>query len=131
MVTDIREDTNLLLWGEVPVRITRNPDNGRIEIVAHPSDHASVSFRQARAPYPCVLHLASGGSRRVDLACTEDWGNIQDCYPDECRRWPALGWGNDEDGHIEIVHVTDVLGNTIPLGEFEQDVKDFIIHHED
>jgi len=131
MMTDIHEDTNLLLWGEVPVRITRSRDNGRIEIVAHPSQTASVSFRQAHAPYPCILHLAGGGTKQVDLATAEDWGDIQDCYPDECRKWPALGWGNDADGHVEIVRVTDMDGETIPLGEFEQDVKDMIIHHED
>lgn len=131
MVTDIHEDTNLLLWGGVRVRITRSPDNGRIEIVAHPSRTASVSFRRARAPYQCTLHLAGGGTKRIDLACAEDWGNIQDCAPDECRNWPTLGWGNDADGHVEIVRVTDMDGETIPLGEFEQDVRDFIIYHED
>lgn len=131
MVTDVRENTNLLLWGDVLVRITRSQVDGHIEVVAHPSQTASVSFRQARAPYPCVLHLAGGGTKRVDLACTEDWGNIQYCYPDECRRCPALGWGNDADGHVEIVRVTDMDGETIPMGEFERDVRDFIVHHED
>ena len=112
------------------VRIARDEDTGRIEIVAHPSRARSVSFRQAREPYECTLHLADGRQVDVDLACPEHWGDIQVCFPDECRKWPALGWGNDSDGHVEIVRVTDAAGDTIPLGEFERDVKDFIVHHE-
>lgn len=130
MVTPIDEDTNLLLWGGALVRITRSRDGGHIEIVAHPSRARSVSFRQAREPYGCTLHLADGRLVDVDLACPEDWGDIQDCSPDECRKWPALGWGNDADGHVEIVCVTDIDGKTIPLGEFKRDVADFIVHHE-
>lgn len=131
MVTPIDEDTNLLLWGDLLVRITKSRENGHVEIVAHPSSTMSASFRQAREPYECRLHLADGRDVKVDLATADDWGNIQDCYPDECKRWPALGWGSDADGHVEIVRVTDIVGDTIPLGEFEQDVKDMIIHHED
>ena len=131
MCTDVNQDTTLLLWDGVLVRISKSRDDGRIEIVAHPSATASVSFRQAREPYPCILHLAGGGTKQVDLACTEDWGDIQYCAPDECRKCPALGWGNDADGHVEIVRVTDMDGTTIPLGEFERDVRDFIVYHED
>ena len=130
MVTDIHEDTNLLLWDAVLVRITRNRDDGSIEIVTHPSVTARVSHRRARKPYRGILHLAGGSTKRVDLSCTDDWGNIQYCDPDECKRCPALGWGNDVDGHIEIVRVTDMYGETIPLYEFERDVQDFIIHNE-
>jgi hypothetical protein len=119
----------LLLWDDVVVRLARDEDNGHIEIVAHPSRAKSVSFRQAREPYKCRLHLADDRQIDVDLAFPEDWGNIQACFPDECRKWPALGWGNDADGHVEIVRVTDTNG-TIPLGEFARDVADFMVHHE-
>ena len=130
MMTDVHEDTNLLLWDDLIVQVVRDRDTGHVEIVAHPSHKMSVSFRQAKWPYECTLHLANRKKVDVDLGLAEDWGDIQDCYPDECRKWPALGWGNDADGHVEIVRVTDVDGDTIPLAEFRRDVHDFVVHHE-
>ena len=120
----------LILWGDAIVRVTKKPDSHTAEIVAYPSKSMSVTFRQARAPYTCVLHLVDGRRIPVDLACQEHWGDIQTCYPDECRKWPALGWGNDSDGHVEIDHVTDESGATIPMDEFERDIQDFTVYHE-
>lgn len=56
------------------------------------------------------IFLADGTSRTVDVGCEEDWGDIQEAYPDEVRDWGVsrVGWGNDSDGHIEIVGVTDL-----------------------
>ena len=130
MLEPVDCNSNFILFGEVMLRVTKDRDTDRIEIVRYPSD-ASVTVREAKKPYQCTLHLADGSDVWVDLACTEDWGDIQDCSPDECSRWPALGWGNDSDGHVEIIGVTDARGNLIPLDEFERDVEDFIIHHED
>ena len=131
MCTDISQDTTLLLWGGAMVRIAKDRD-GIPEIVAHPvPDMPVVRFRQAKAPYTCTLHLVDGRHVNVDLACAEHWGDIQSCFPDECRKWPALGWGNDSDGHIEIDHVTDDNDREIPMDEFKQDVEDFIVYHED
>lgn len=55
------------------------------------------------------IMLADGTSRIVDIGCEDDWGNIQEAYPDEVRDWEKshVGWGNDADGHIEIVRVID------------------------
>lgn len=130
MVTPIDGDTNLLLLGDALVRI-RKKDDRHAEIVAYPSDGVRVAFRRAKAPYRCRLHLADGRGVWVDLGCSEDWGDIQQCFPSECKRPHALGWGNDSDGHVEITVVRDEDGNIIPLEEFERDVHDFIIYHED
>ena len=130
MVEAVDRDSNLLLFGSSLVRITKDRETGMVSIVSYPS-RSSVSFRTAKTPYVCRLHLADDSDVDVDLACAEDWGNIQDCLPDECARWPSIGWGNDADGHVEIIRVTDVSGSVIPMCEFVQDVKDFIIYHED
>jgi hypothetical protein len=116
--------------GNVAVRLNRVPGSNTVEVVSYPSQFFSVTFRQAREPYTCILHLVSGECVPVDLACSEDWGDIQECFPDECRKWPALGWGNDSDGHTEIDFVTDQDGIIIPMDEFKRDVEDFMIHHE-
>ena len=101
-----------------------------VELVAYPTRAVSISFRQAREPYACTLHLVDGQVIPVDLACMEHWGDIQVCNPDECRIWPALGWGNDSDGHVEIDHVTDETGATIPMDRFARDCEDFTVYHE-
>lgn len=130
MFTDIHEDYRLLLWDKVIVRISKKPDSNQIELVTYPSSAMNVVHRTAKAPYTCVLHLADGRSVPVDMACAEHWGDIQDCSQDECKEWPALGWGNDVDGHVEIVGVTDDSGAAIPLDVFRQDIEDFTVHHE-
>lgn len=114
----------------VIAQVRRLPESHTVEVVAYPSQSTSVVFRQARSPYCCILHLVDGQCIPVDLAAPEDWGDIQECFPDECRKWPALGWGNDSDGHTEIDFVTDPDGIIIPMDEFRRDVKDFTIHHE-
>lgn len=61
---------------------------------------------------PCHMYeitLADGTGRLVDVGYEEDWGNIQEATPDEVRDWEKsrVGWGNDADGHVEIVKVVD------------------------
>ena len=129
-MANTRDGRTLILWDDAIVRISRSPFGHTAEIVAYPSRSMSVTFRQARAPYTCVLHLVDGDRVTVDLACPEYWGNIQTCLPDECRKWPALGWGSDVDGHVEIDHVTDESGALIPMDEFERDIRDFTVYHE-
>ena len=130
MFTDIHGDVNLLLWSNVIMRVSLKPDSNQIDIVTYPSQSMSVVHRTAKAPYTCVLHLADGRNVPVDLSCAEHWGDIQNCFPDECKKWPALGWGNDADGHVEIIGVTDDAGGTIPLDVFRQDIEDFTVYHE-
>lgn len=55
------------------------------------------------------ITLANGDDKYVDVAVEEEWGAIQQMFRDtgygnmvEC-----VGWGNDEDGHIEIISVVD------------------------
>ena len=56
----------------------------------------------------CVLRLADGRVVTMDVGCEEDWGNVQPCLPDDCPDWEtAVGWGNDADGHVQIVSVVD------------------------
>jgi len=126
----ISDEHTLVLWDDALVRVARRLGSHTAEIVAYPSQSMSVTFRQARAPYACVLHLVDGRRIPVDLACPEHWGDIQTCLPDECRKWPALGWGNDSDGHVEIDYVTDESGALIPMDEFERDIGDFTVYHE-
>ncbi len=129
MLTEIKEDTELLLFGSVMVAVKRDP-NGGVSIVAHRSPDAELRVRVAKEPYQCTLHLADGSEVMVDLGDDEDWGDIQDCVPGDCEDWEgALGWGNDEDGHIKIESVTDGDGNEIPLDEFRRDVDDFVIFY--
>ena len=42
-------------------------------------------------------------------------------------RWVG---GNDCDGHIKILKVTDKNDKEIPMDEFRQDVSDFIVYFE-
>lgn len=57
------------------------------------------------------IRLINGDELVVDIGEECDWGNIQGCVPgDECTDdiWKnKVGWGNDADGHIEIVSVWD------------------------
>lgn len=60
-------------------------------------------------PYHCyTLSLANGKTVSIDVGCEEDWGDIQRCLPWDCEDCEkAVGWGNDSDGHIKIIGVTD------------------------
>lgn len=60
-------------------------------------------------PYHCyTLLLANGEEVRMDVGYEEDWGDVQECLPDDCDDWiDSVGWGNDEDGHVKIVGVVD------------------------
>jgi hypothetical protein len=104
------------------------------ETVIHPfpwGNEKPHKFRLAKEPYECTLYLADGTSVDVDLACEEDWGDIQGCLPDDCEDWQnSLGWGNDCDGHIKILKVTDKNDKEIPMDEFRQDVADFVVYFE-
>lgn len=60
------------------------------------------------------IFLADGEEEEIDVGIEEEWGNIQECGPDDKvkSRWDkAVGWGNDEDGHVEIVKVVDLEGD--------------------
>lgn len=112
-------------------------DHGQCEIVIHDSNskNRNLTIRYASEPYVCYLYLKNGRTRAVDLGDEEDWGNIQQCNPDDdCVNWKtAIGWGNDEDGHIEIIKVTRIIDNEeveIPLEIFKRDLKDMLILHE-
>lgn len=56
------------------------------------------------------ITLINGATKIVDVGYEEDWGDIQQMWKDtgfgnmvEC-----VGWGNDNDGHLEIVKVIDI-----------------------
>lgn len=55
------------------------------------------------------LTLNNGTTITVDVGCEEDWGDIQKMLKDTDSGDPivCVGWGNDSDGHIEIVSVLD------------------------
>ena len=60
--------------------------------------------------------LADGEEDEIDVGIEEEWGNVQECGPDDKvkGRWDkAVGWGNDEDGHVEIVRVEDGEDGTV------------------
>lgn len=54
------------------------------------------------------ITLINGTEINIDVGYEEDWGNIQQCTPDDCPQWEnAVGYGNDLDGHTEIIKVID------------------------
>ncbi len=55
-----------------------------------------------------TLVLENGNELTIDVGCEEDWGNVQECISDDCDDWEtAVGWGNDDEGHVKIVSVVD------------------------
>ena len=63
------------------------------------------------------LFLKDGDEFTVEIGDEGDWGNIQQMLPsDFVKDYPEYfneipGWGNDSDGHIEIVAVKDMNTN--------------------
>lgn len=56
-----------------------------------------------------LLRLANGETKLADIGCEDDWGNVQQCLPNDCEDWnTSVGWGNDEDGHVKIIMVVDM-----------------------
>ena len=74
-----------------------------------PGTNEGRSINKFGVPYhSCTLLLANGEAVRMDVGYEEDWGNVQQCMPDDCDDgFKAVGWGNDEDGHLKIVGVVD------------------------
>ena len=60
-------------------------------------------------PHHCYrLSLENGDEVHMDVGYEEDWGNVQQCTPDDCDDcFNAVGWRNDEDGHVKIIGVVD------------------------
>ena len=58
--------------------------------------------------YEIVLN--NGESKVIDVGCEEDWGDIQQMFKDDgySKMCECVGWGNDSDGHIEIINVIDM-----------------------
>lgn len=55
-----------------------------------------------------TLSLANGKEVSMDVYYEEDWGHVQQCVPGDCEDFiDSVGWGNDSDGHIKIIGVTD------------------------
>ena len=70
-----------------------------------------------------TIYLYNGRKLTVDIGDESDWGNIQQMHPEDFdvpgfrysndRIYPPYfdeipGWGNDSDGHVEIVAVYDL-----------------------
>lgn len=66
-------------------------------------------FNKFGVPYHRYeLALVNGTSVVMDVGWEEHWGNVQPCMPEDCEGWKtSIGWGNDVDGHVPIVAVTD------------------------
>ena len=55
-----------------------------------------------------TITLENGEVLTMNVGYEDDWGNVQECAPDDTEHWEeAVGWGNDVDGHIKIVAVVD------------------------
>lgn len=67
------------------------------------------SWNKYDVPYHTYeLTLADGSTKIIDVGVEEDWGDVQECTPDDCKDWrTSVGCGNDEDGHVKIVKVED------------------------
>lgn len=61
--------------------------------------------------YEIVLN--NGESKVIDIGCEEDWGDIQQMFKDDgySKMIECVGWGNESDGHIEIISVIDISSN--------------------
>jgi hypothetical protein len=57
--------------------------------------------------------LANGDTKLIDVGYEEDWGDIQQMFKDDgySKMIECVGWGNDSDGHIEIISVIDHENN--------------------
>lgn len=86
-------------------------------------------------PYHCyTIKLADGTTKFVDIGCEEDWGDIQRMLPtdvfkddDSSDYYNKVGFGNDSDGHIEIVEVIDtVTDENINVREWGEYVWSFV-----
>lgn len=75
-------------------------------------------FNTRDVPYHVYeLKMADGTSKIVDVGDEDDWGNLQDCTPGDCTDWMfAIGYGNDNDGHVRIVRVLDTEDNSVWSG---------------
>jgi len=136
---------NITLFDTHGITIHRKGESNNAELVIHPCATGKLSIRFAKEPYQCHVTLANGDDFTVDLGDSDDWGNIQgmtnspgEWFREGKGKVPAdwdrrIGWGNDSDGHVEIVDVelADGFphGTDIPLEEFKQDVADFLIYH--
>lgn len=146
MRVDITTDgyRHITLFDNFEVSVVGNKD--KAEIVIHPSSVGNLTIRAAKEPYRCKIFLANGNCLEIDLGDTDDWCNVQpmNCLSGELFKegggvvpddWDKrIGWGNDSDGHVEIVKV-ELLdgypnGTEIPLEDFNRDVGDFLIYHE-
>ena len=79
-----------------------------------------VETNKYGVPYhPYEIILANGKSEYIDVGVEEEFGDIQDCFDfadgDECSsdEEHKVGFGNDVDGHIEIVMVVDLEGDGV------------------
>ena len=65
--------------------------------------------------------LANGDVRTIDVGCEEDWGDIQQMFKDTDfgKMVECVGWGNDSDGHIEIISVIDIENNNRSMNPLE------------
>lgn len=125
------DSAKLVLWDTHELIINRDKIGNGGEVIIHPCRIGSLRIRFAKEPYQCILHFANNETKAIDLGDESDWGNIQQCTPDDCDDWEdSIGYGNDVDGHKKIIKVTTPCGTVIPLDEFERDVKDFVIYYE-
>lgn len=123
------KDGESVVFGEHVVTFNKVGTAG-CELVLLPATSGVLRVRQVREPYTCILHLANGKTVEIFTGDEEDWGNVQDCTPGDCKDWEtALGWGNDADGHVKILKVTDLGGLEIPLDKFRQDIADLTVYH--
>lgn len=77
-----------------------------------------------------TLELADGREIVMDVGCEEDWGNVQQMFKDDgCGTLiSTVGWGNDSDGHSEIVDVFDCESedHLFPLTWATEDVWKYV-----
>lgn len=81
-------------------------------------------------PYHCYeLTFINGETKYIDIGCEEDWGNIQEMWVDDGygKLDACVGWGNDEDGHIQIVKVIDMETNeSLNVIDWAEEVWDYV-----
>lgn len=84
-------------------------------------------------PYHCYeITLVNGETKHIDIGCEEDWGNIQEMWKDNGygNLDACVGWGNDVDGHIEIVKVVDMeTGKSINVMDWVEEVWNFATNY--
>lgn len=94
------------------------PTYGCVWSVVRIAEEMNMGTNKFGVPYEKYsLWFDNGTGIGVDIGNEDDWGNIQECAPGDCKDWEnSIGFGNDADGHLKIVSVDSKQSNDSWIG---------------